>query len=499
LVFLAGFQPPGLSAAPAERLEVPGAVHIDALEAGERQISIPEAVDLVERAGLGVAVITPHDQTVVEYGLPPLRHLLRVRNARESIQTYGARRYVEEVRATDENIPGVVTIDGTEAIPAYYWESSPLSGRPVVRNYHKHLLIIGLSSPEDYERIPSITNGFPHAFRLSCFIEFWPAPVLLIGLAMIVRARQLHAVDDPHSIKPGVVTTLAGGVFLMNTLPWCGVYDQYHGDPGEAPYQAVIDYAGERGALTFWAHPEVSQRVSRPTPWPVSVLADSVVFTTEPYTRSLLQTTGYTGFAVFEEGMYTVGKPGGVWDQVLMEYCAGVRKRPVWAIGELDLERGQAPRDAATCQTVFLLDEPTRSGVLKALREGAMYARRAPGERLSLRTFSVSDASGTSTAAMGQHLTLSASPHIRIVLAHEDGTPMNDLRVLVIRGGKVIRTFAAGTETPLAFEDPVAGGSGTTYYRCIVMKDNWPVLASNPIFVTIQTPAGPSAGRGEGM
>lgn len=130
-----------------ESVHLPGAVHIDALDMGEGQISIAEAVDLVRRAGLGAAMITPHDQSVVEYGLPPLRNLLKVKVARESIQRYGVERYLDNIRTTDEQIPEVITIDGAEAIPAYYWEQGVLSGLPTVRNLHKHLLIIGWHLP----------------------------------------------------------------------------------------------------------------------------------------------------------------------------------------------------------------------------------------------------------------------------------------------------------------------------------------------------------------
>jgi len=228
-------------------VQLPGAVHIDALDMGEGRISIAEAVGLVDRAGLRVAIITPHDQSVVEYGLPPLRNLLKAKVSRESIQDFGVERYIETVRTTDEQIPGVITIDGAEAIPAYYWEQGILSGLPTVRNLHKHMLIIGLPSAESYAQIPSITNGFPHEFGLFCVLSFWPVPVILIGLLMIIRARQHDVIDDPHSIKFGLLTAVLGGLFFANSVPFCSPFDAYHGDPGEKPYQAVIDYANEQG------------------------------------------------------------------------------------------------------------------------------------------------------------------------------------------------------------------------------------------------------------
>lgn len=481
--------PPLLFAQSLPGVDIPGAVHIDALGYNENELSIAQAAELADRARLGVAIMTPHDQGEVTYGLPLLRHLLRTKGSLSSVQTYGVSKYLDEVHATDAQYPQVLVIDGVEAIPAYYWESSPLTGSAIVRNFHKHLLIIGLPSVEAYSGIPSVTNGFPMTSWLRWLLEFWPVTLVAIGLGLAIHARRNDAWDDPHSARPGLLTALTGSVLLINTLPGISLYDQYHGDPGEGPYQAVIDYTNTHGALTFWAHPEVSQRLARAIPWPASVLADSVIFDTQPYTQALLTTKDYTGFAIFETGMSVVGKPGGIWDQVLTEYCAGVRKRPVWAIGELDLENGTKAQDMTTCETVFFLNDFTRQGALDALRKGAIYARRGAGNRLRLKQFAVSNEAGTRLGVMGQKVTLASSPTIHFTLANEDGKPRN-LSVLVIRDGTVIRTIQTEGNLSMTIQDKVIAGSGTTFYRLIVLQDDWPVLASNPVFVTIRKNAG---------
>jgi hypothetical protein len=274
------------------------------------------------------------------------------------------------------------------------------------------------------------------------------------------------------------------------------VYDQYHGDPGNGPYQAVVDYANARNAMTFWAHPEVTQHMSQPAPWPASVLTDSVVFETLPYTNALLETFGYTGFAIFEEGMRVVGKPGGIWDQTLIEYCAGVRSNPVWAIAEVDFEYSHIRQGVGTSQTVFYLKERSASSVLDAMRHGAMYARRGVGCGLSVRDFRVSAPDGRAVATMGGHVTLSGSPRIRIALDMENAN-IGDLRILVVRGGDRIRTIPATGDTVITFDDPVLGGEGTTFYRFIVLENTWPILATNPIFVTIKSPRNGLRGNAE--
>jgi len=119
-----------------------------------------------------------------------------------------------------------------------------------------------------------------------------------------------------------------------------------------------------------------------------------------------------------------------------------------------------------------------------------MYARRAPGHRLRLKTFAVSETGGTHRATLGQHITMTANPVVHLELTGGN-TALGNLKIMVIREGKVIRTLSSGGDTAITFEDPVVGGSGTTYYRCIVLQDGWPVLASNPVFVTIRP--GPGA------
>lgn len=471
----------------ANLVQVPGAVHVHDADAGSGKLSILQTVELARRTHLGVVIFNDHDNFVVEYGLPPFRHLLKKAEPRPSIQAYGAQRYRETIQTAGEQTPGVITVDGTEAVPAYYWDGSVWGGHPLVRNLHKHLLVIGFPDPKDYDRIPSLVTGFPRPLSLRCLLSLWPLPVAFIGIGMIIRARRRAVLDgEGGSAWPGVFVTALGTVFLVDNFPLCSPYDQYHGDPGEGPYQAVIDYANARGAMTFWAHPEVPQRLAEPLSSPFSAFGDSLVFETLPYTTSLSTTSGYTGFAIFEEGMRVIGRPGGVWDQALIEYCAGVRHRPIWAIGEVDFGSHNAGDDIGTCQTVFLLRERTRSGVLAALRDGTMYARRAPGHILTLRDFSVMDARGQAAATIGGQVTLSESPHIRIDLGVQSDTPRN-IVIQVIREGKVIRMIPATGDTTVTFDDPVLAGEGTTFYRLIVKLDDWEVLASNPIFVSIQS------------
>ena len=133
---------------------------------------------------------------------------------------------------------------------------------------------------------------------------------------------------------------LAGIIFTANNFPFGSpLYDQYHGDMGDMgdmgslPYQNLINYVGKKGGMVFWAHPDVEAKQD----------VNGIDLHTRPYPEELLKTSTYTGFAVLVEGMKFTGRIGGGWDEVLKEYINGQRKKPVWAIGELDYQLRRQP------------------------------------------------------------------------------------------------------------------------------------------------------------
>ena len=92
---------------------------------------------------------------------------------------------------------------------------------------------------------------------------------------------------------------------------------------------------------------------------------------TRPYHEELLKRATTQVLLSFTEGMKFTGRIGGVWDVALKEYINGQRKKPVWAIGELDYKEGNWMGET---QTVFLVNANNKTEILKAMREGRMYA-----------------------------------------------------------------------------------------------------------------------------
>ena len=113
---------------------------------------------------------------------------------RASVLKFGVRKYLDELKSVAGKNPDVIIICGLETSPFYYWEGNFL--KPVCRDYNKHIIVLGLTEPDDFENMPLL-------------------------------ARKNSG------------------------------YDQYSGSHGIDPYQKLIDYANLRGGLTFWAHPEM--------------------------------------------------------------------------------------------------------------------------------------------------------------------------------------------------------------------------------------------------
>ncbi|MBI3008691.1 MAG: hypothetical protein HYY56_04160, partial [Candidatus Omnitrophica bacterium] len=283
-------------------IQVPGVIHLHTVVSGGTK-TVNEYAQMAEERGIGIVIITDHDNSKYEYGIG-LKKIFKKVVEEDSVLKFGIDKYLGLIKHAGEKNPDVMVIDGVESLPFYYWTGSYFKKNLTLNNRDKHMLVIGLDNPEDYKYMPLIANGL---------------------------AR----------------------------------YDQYHGENYVLPYQDLINYVHKKGGLTFWAHPEHEEVVN--VKWVRAV--------TKPYYEDLLRTDGYTGFSVFYEGYNKIGKPGGIWDRVLMEYCSGKRKKPVWAIGELD-DHGMGDRDLIDVMTIFLMKGKNHKEVLDALREGRVYAVR---------------------------------------------------------------------------------------------------------------------------
>ena len=477
---------------------------------GSEAMSIAEIATKAKLHGLDVAIITDRDQAEIEYGIPGFRNLLKYRVVLPSIRTLGAERYLAQIREAQTRVPGVITIAGAECMPYYYWEerfhpsrlkSAMRSRNPDeilrLRNAHVHLMAIGLSRAEDYERLPSIATGYPVVLRSRSLLL--PVYLALIGYgiwASLGRSARRRRYRNPRRQRQAAMARLgafmlaliAVGLLVNELLHPPRRYTQHQADQDVMPIQHFINKVRDLGGMTFWAHPEAEQALSY----------HGISAHTPSCHEYLLGTYGYTGFAIFWEGMELIGSPRGIWDRVLMEYCLGHRAEPVWALGELDYETDWGENAIEETLTVLLVRERTEKAVLRALRTGKMYAaRQFFGSKIRIEDYRITSHDGRRSAYSGDTLAIGkgAVGHLRVRVLK----PVEDLSFRLIRGLDLVdaSTFALPSAQPgqayeWTFDVPVptvrpegvkAGRQPMSFYRVLGYGGSMAAMATNPIFV----------------
>ncbi|MBI5326772.1 MAG: hypothetical protein HZB80_00510 [Deltaproteobacteria bacterium] len=465
---------------------VPGVIHLDS-SISSAPLLPEEIVKRVNDAGLKVAIFSDKDTNKVEYGLFPLRNLLKISKELMSISRYGAGQYIEHINGMAQQHPDMVILPGTETTTFYYWDGSiwdsirngsifSVDPGLKIKNFHKNILVIGLEKAGDYENLPSVSNKKPRSWSIACILNLWPLLLIVFGLKRFFYRKTYPYVVDIKSVKnakkkvrvSSLIFTGLGVVFLISNFPFCNPkFDQYHGDKGSAPYQDLIDYVNSKGGLTFWSAPDVTTANYKMGP---------VTFETPPYYHELLNTRDYTGFAVFAEGMKNSGIPGGVWDQVLIEYINGKRKKPVWAIGELDYEEGDWMGET---QTVFMVRDNTKEDILSSLRTGRVYAviGNSKFTKPVLEQFQIWDELKQKWVEMGETAAVKGTTRIRIKLTIPPDTGGSHV-LKVISEGEVVKSFNINGSLEETIEADYQKKDGMTYYRLDLDSR----LISNPIF-----------------
>ncbi len=448
--------------------QLPGVIHVHSTYSSGRY-SIEELVAKAKDKNLEVLVLTDHDQVVMEYGLFPLRNLIKKREVRNSVLQAGPQRYLDEIRRLNEEQQSVLIIPGVQSSPFYFWKGNPLGRGLSAHNFRKELLLIGLFSPADYYGLPRLHGRFSTRYvkdLLPRFIVF--LAVLLISVYLLLQKGIMRIC--------GLITVLLSIALLVNHHPFkSSRFDAYHGDQGIAPYQDVIDYVGSRGGLVFWAHPESNYSKEGVRLGPIRMV-------TRPYAADLIGSDNYTGFAALYGDGGRAADAGMHWDQILMDYCRGRRAHPVWAIGGSDFHEEQKGFDLATFQTIFWVENKRPEDVLRALKRGRIYAVRLAADiRLTLDQFQVLDKETGKIALMGGELELKAAPVIEGRLAASDGGGYA-VSVSIVKDGKQAWSFEG--QTPLDFHlVDQDGRTGKSYYRLDVKGKAIGHLLSNPIFV----------------
>jgi len=452
-----------------EYLQLPGVMHVHSTYSSGRY-SIEELIAKANEKKLGALILTDHDQVVMEYGVFPLRHLVKKREEKKSVIQIGPEAYLSEIKRVNTQQKSVIIIPGVQTSPFYYWEGNPFGQGLTAYDYRKELLLIGLSAPDDYSSLPRIHGGLSTRYVR----DLWPR--FIIFLAVFLLSVYL-LLQKGKTSKTGLVIAVLSIALMINHHPFkSSRFDPYHGDQGIAPFQEVIDYTKSRGGLVFWAHPESNYSKNGVQLGPIKMI-------TEHYPDVLIDSRHYTGFAALYGDSSSAANAGRHWDQILKDYCKGRRGKPVWAIAGSDFHHEHNGFELDTFQTIFLVAEKRSQDVLQAIERGRFYAvRKSKASRLALEQFKIRDNSSGNAAIMGEEINPIGIPIIEGRISAIDRS-RQDVTISIIRGGKPTWTFEG--QTPLDFHlVDQDGWNGKSLYRLDVKSNTGGHLLSNPIFVS---------------
>tara|TARA_B100000686_G_scaffold316009_1_gene363431 strand:- start:579 stop:2840 length:2262 start_codon:yes stop_codon:yes gene_type:complete len=430
--------------------------------------SVQELANLARHRNIDAIIFSDSDRRALEYGIIPFEKIFKKKKEQPSILTSGAASYLAEINNTDQGFNDVILLPAVESAPFYYW-SGNLAGKNLTANHiDKHLLLVGLERSEDYEQLPILNSNFSKKY-----LNLYLKPFLIYaGGVLVFLVLYIKSPVRKTAFSMMILSTL----LAINNQPFkSSRFDAYHGDPGIAPFQEVIDYANYKGALTFWNHLEMEDSTGK---------VGAMGFKTLPHPEDLVLSKNYTGFQAVYDGKSHTVDPGKEWDQTLMDYVSGDRKQPVWGYGGNDFHcEGDNGHVFGGVRTILLVRKKSRKDVMEALRAGRMYPVKQSGaQRLSLDDFSLSDKTSGQSATHGESLSTAASPELKINLRSTGGLESTVI-LSIVRNGKLIRREEASLPYELNWQDEEVERKGQAYYRIMAETGPEDYLVSNPIFV----------------
>ena len=424
---------------------------------------------MAKNRGFEVLIINDHDRMVMEYGLSPFRNLIKRKVELSSINKNGAKAYLDSIKKVQKMFPDMIIIPGSETAAFYYWTGSAFKKNLTAHNHERRILTVGMEKPEDYENLPILHNGFSTEYMRMA------VPQILLYLVILIMAMFLIKWKGFYRIAGIIIFIWCSASIANSNMFRSSPFDQYHGDQEIAPYQLFIDYVSSKGGLTFWNYPETKSGVRKMGP---------IYVDTPPYPEVLEQARGYTGFAAIYGDTITITEPGNIWDKILIAYCEGRRNQPVWGISTADFHKeGESGENLGNFPTFFLVQKKTKDEVLRALRNGRMYACRGKFPNIvKLDEFLVCSSDGKTKGISGDEIVLKENPRIKISLSAAE-TAGSQVKLRLIRSGKLIKTFVGSLPMKIDYEDKYFEPGRKIYYRIDVR--GYGSVVSNPIFVLL--------------
>ncbi len=458
-----------------------GAVRINS-DVSAGRTSILEIAQIAQEKRLDYLVLT--DQFLVrgEFGMPPLRNLLRYHRSRRSVKTFGIRDYLDNIRRSQEAFPDIIHVPGVDVAPHYYWDGAPWSPPFTGYRWSEQLTVIGGFDADFYRGLPVIHNrSFGIGEPAMLLLKLLPLVLCLPGLYIVHlgitryedNQGNRYAIYEKPRIFIGFVLCVAGLLWTVNNQPFMsGTSFNQYADHGVAPFQALIDYVEGQDQLCFWSAPEAEMKVDY----------GRVKLHTRPYFSDVEATMRHNGFAALYGDRSTAHEPGRGWDQMLRAYCEGKRRvRPV-AIGEVDYH---TDRELDAIVTVVAVSAKSVDAVKASLAAGRSYALSGGCARgFEIVTATVGD--GESSAGIGESLRTDRSSVVfnlvwRWRSGAAPGSPAQGKFRLIANGQEVELAAVSGTSGSVQI--PVDMNTDSVQYiRFLIDYPNGRVVA-NPVFI----------------
>ena len=430
--------------------------------------SIKDIGNQSERLGIDAVIFGDYARNSIEFGRKPFERIFKSATEGPSVLGHSASGFISEVNDNDRQIKETILISGVETIPFYFWSGSNYDKNLTAHNWDKHLMVVGLPTAQEYEQLPLQNSNLSSKYTDPLLKQF----AIIVFLLMVSVGTVYNGYARILTVPLMILLLL----LMINNHPFrSSPFDAYHGDQGMQPYQNMIDYANSKGAMVFWNHMDSPSGIRQ---------HGTTSLETLPYPDDLLKTKNYTGFQVVGDHPIQQAEAGQQWDQVLMEYLQGQREKPVWGYGGNDyLCEDQNGDRLGSVRTIVLVREKNRGSLFDAIRKGRMYSvRQVDDNRLSLDEFLVEDQKTGQQATLGQELTSTDFPAVKIKLRSIKGGNKT-AQIQIIRNGVMVKKENVSLPYELTWRDVDNDQEGRAYYRIKASVNSMDHLVSNPIFV----------------